>query len=63
MHDGLGGVDRFIFTAGRYRHHTVLLVLRLQLRVLLHLLLLLDLLERGKAGTGAACRHAIEVAP
>ena len=63
MHDGLGGVDRFIFTAGRYRHHTVLLVLRLQLRVLLHLLLLLDLLERGKAGAGAACRHAIEVAP
>ena len=50
MHDGLGGVDRFIFTAGRYRHYTVLLVLRLQLRVLLHLLLLLDLLERGKAG-------------
>ena len=29
MHDGLGGVDRFIFTAGRYRHYTVLLVLRL----------------------------------
>ena len=63
MHDGLRGVDRFIFTAGRYRHHTILLVLRLQLRVLLHLLLLLDLLERGQAGAGAACRHAVEVAP
>ena len=63
MHDGLSGVDRFIFTAGRYRHHTILLVLRLQLRVLLHLLLLLDLLERGQAGAGAACRHAVEVAP
>ena len=63
MHDGLSGVDRFIFPAGRYRHHTVLLVLRLQLRVLLHLLLLLDLLERGQAGAGAACRHAVEVAP